>query len=81
MQENSLEMRNIKGQQLTSGNSNNGNNRQPSRKQLIDSTSLSDSKSTEASTSLSVDDFGAVDSATMIPSSSRPPEVSLFTYD
>ncbi|XP_023729339.1 rho GTPase-activating protein 7 isoform X1 [Lactuca sativa] len=74
-EENSLEMRNIKGQQLTSGNSNNGNNRQPSRKQLIDSTSLSDSKSTEASTSLSVDDFGAVDSATMIPSSSRPPEV------
>ncbi|KAI3523870.1 hypothetical protein L1887_02336 [Cichorium endivia] len=65
------EMRNNKGQMLTSGN---GNNRQVARKQLIDSTSLSDSKSTEPSTSLSMDDFGAVDSACM-PSSSRPPEV------
>ncbi|KAL7607107.1 hypothetical protein Lser_V15G20199 [Lactuca serriola] len=46
-----------------------------SRKQLIDSTSLSDSKTTEASTILSVDYFGAVDSACIIPSSSSPPEV------
>ncbi|KAI3814254.1 hypothetical protein L1987_19004 [Smallanthus sonchifolius] len=72
-EENSLgtELRNIKGQTLTSGNSS----RQPApapapaRKQhLIDS---SESKSTEAPTSLSLDDFGAVDSA-CIPSSSRP---------
>ncbi|KAI3695719.1 hypothetical protein L1987_78719 [Smallanthus sonchifolius] len=68
-EENSLgtELRNIKGQTLTSGNSS----RQPApaRKQhLMDS---SESKSTEASTSLSTDDFGAVDSA-CIPSSSRP---------
>ena len=79
MQENSLgiELRNIKGQTLKSGN---GSRQQPSRKQLLDSTSLSDSRSTEASTSLSMDDFGAVDSA-CIPSSSRPAEVifiSLF---
>ncbi|KAJ9537155.1 hypothetical protein OSB04_029888 [Centaurea solstitialis] len=72
-EENSLgrELRNIKGQALTSGNSG----RQPARKQLVDS---SDSKSTEASTSLSMDDFGAFDSASMLPSSSRPPEVSLY---
>lgn len=64
------DLRNIKGQVLTSGSSS----RQPSRKQFIDSTSLSDSKSTEASTSLSVDDFGAVESAS-IPSTSRAGEV------
>nr|XP_043605950.1 rho GTPase-activating protein 7 [Erigeron canadensis] len=72
-EENSLgkELRNNKGQTITSAN----NSRQPLRKQqLVESTSLSDSKSTEASTSLSVDDFGAVDSA-CIPSSSRPAEV------
>ncbi|KAK1439504.1 hypothetical protein QVD17_05323 [Tagetes erecta] len=72
-EENSLgtELRNNKGQTLASGNSS----RQPvpvpvraRKQQLIDS---SDSKSTEASTSLSMDDFGAVDSA-CIPSSSRP---------
>lgn len=72
-QENSLgtELRNNKGQTLASGNSS----RQPvpvparaRKQQLIDS---GDSKSTEASTSLSMDDFGAVDSA-CIPSSSRP---------
>nr|XP_027102572.1 rho GTPase-activating protein 7-like isoform X1 [Coffea arabica] len=64
------DLRNIKGQVLTSGSSS----RQPSRKQFIDSTSLSDSKSTEASTSLSVDEFGAVDSVA-IPSTSRAGEV------
>lgn len=76
MQENSLgtELRNIKGQTLKSGN---GSRQQPSRKQLLDSTNLSDSRSTEASTSLSMDDFGAVDSA-CIPSSSRPAEVILY---
>lgn len=74
IQENSLgtELRNIKGQTLNSGNGS----RQPVRKhQFLDSTSLSDSKSTEASTNLSMDDFGAVDSAG-VPSSSRPAEVS-----
>ncbi|KAK3000136.1 LOW QUALITY PROTEIN: hypothetical protein RJ639_022992 [Escallonia herrerae] len=60
-----------KGQVLTSASSS----RQPVRKQLIDSTtSLSDSKSTEASTSLSMDEFGAVDSGS-IPSTSRAAEV------
>lgn len=55
----------------------NGNtNRQPSRKHFLDSPSLSDSKSTEVSTSLSMDDLGAVDSAG-IPSTSRPAEVRL----
>ncbi|KAL3529945.1 hypothetical protein ACH5RR_009267 [Cinchona calisaya] len=61
------DLRNIKGQVLTSGSSS----RQPARKQFIDSTSLSDSKSTDPSTSLSVDEFGAVDSA----STSRAAEV------
>ncbi|XP_071704656.1 rho GTPase-activating protein 7 isoform X2 [Rutidosis leptorrhynchoides] len=72
-EENSLgtELRNNKGQTLNSGNSS----RQPTRKQpILDSASLSDSRSTEASTSLSIDDFGAVDSASL-PSSSRPTEV------
>ncbi|XP_028803977.1 rho GTPase-activating protein 7 isoform X2 [Neltuma alba] len=61
--------RNIKGQVLASGSGG----RQPSRKQFIDS-SPSDSKSTEASTSMSVDDLSAVDSAAL-PSTSRAPEV------
>ncbi|KAH6814815.1 Rho GTPase activation protein with PH domain-containing protein [Perilla frutescens var. frutescens] len=64
------DMRNIKGQLLTHGS----NGRLPSRKQLIESTSLSDSKSAEASTSLSMDDFPAVDSAAL-PSTSRVAEV------
>lgn len=68
------DLRNIKGQLLTHGS----NGRLPSRKQLIESTSLSDSKSTEASTSLSMDDFPAVDSAAL-PSSSRVAEVRLPT--
>ncbi|KAK9053477.1 hypothetical protein SSX86_030111 [Deinandra increscens subsp. villosa] len=70
-QDNSLgtELRNIKEQTLMSGNSSRQPASTPPRKQqLIDS---SDSKSTEASTSLSMDDFGAIDSA-CIPSSSRP---------
>ncbi|KAI3461160.1 hypothetical protein Pfo_017823 [Paulownia fortunei] len=65
-----LDLRNIKGQLLTSG----GNSRLPSRKQLVESASLSDSKSTEASTSLSLDDLCAVDSASL-PSTSRAAEV------
>ncbi|KAK4275702.1 hypothetical protein QN277_018740 [Acacia crassicarpa] len=62
--------RNIKGQVLASGTSG---SRQASRKQFIDS-SPSESKSTEASTSMSVDDLSAVDSAAL-PSTSRAPEV------
>ncbi|KAF7815625.1 rho GTPase-activating protein 7-like isoform X2 [Senna tora] len=61
--------RNVKGQVLASGSGN----RQPSRKQFVDSLSPSDSKSTEASTSMSVDDLGAVDSASL-PSTSRTAE-------
>lgn len=64
------ELRNIKGQALKNGSKG----RQSTRKQYLDSKSLSDSKSTEASASLSMDDFGAVDSAGM-PSTSRPAEV------
>ncbi|KAG5517367.1 hypothetical protein RHGRI_037946 [Rhododendron griersonianum] len=64
------ELRNIKGQVLAPG----GNSRQPARKHLIDSPSFSDSKSTEASTSLSMDELCAVDSASM-PSTSRVTEV------
>lgn len=64
--------RNIKGQVLAS--SGNGS-RQPSRKQFIES-SPSDSKSTEASTSISVDDLGAVDSAS-VPSTSKAAEVRI----
>ncbi|XP_047970531.1 rho GTPase-activating protein 7-like isoform X2 [Salvia hispanica] len=62
--------RNIKGQLLAHGS----NGRLPSRKQFIEPSSLSDSKSTEASTSLSVDDFPAVDSGA-VPSTSRVAEV------
>ncbi|GJT65568.1 pleckstrin homology domain-containing protein [Tanacetum coccineum] len=65
------ELRNNKGQSLMNGNTS----RQPSRKHFLDSPSLSDSKSTEVSTSLSMDDLGAVDSAG-IPSTSRPAEVN-----
>lgn len=61
--------RNIKGQVLASGNGT----RQPSRKPFIDS-SPSDSKSTEASTSMSVDELGVVDSGS-VPSTSRAAEV------
>ncbi|KAK4492342.1 hypothetical protein RD792_003146 [Penstemon davidsonii] len=64
--------RNIKGNLFTPGNSS----KHPSRKQqLMESTSLSDSKSTEASTNLSIDDLCAVDSASL-PSTSRAAEVT-----
>ncbi|CAL8153344.1 unnamed protein product [Prunus armeniaca] len=62
--------RNIKGQILASG----GGTRQPTRKQFMDPAGMSESKSTDASTSLSVDDLSAVDSASM-PSTSRAAEV------
>ncbi|KAL0435326.1 UNVERIFIED_CONTAM: Rho GTPase-activating protein 7 [Sesamum radiatum] len=61
------EPRTTKGQLSTSGNS-----RQPSRKQLMESTSPAASKSSEASTS--IDNLYAVDSASL-PSTSRVPEV------
>ncbi|XP_024639453.1 rho GTPase-activating protein 7 isoform X3 [Medicago truncatula] len=64
--------RNIKGQVLASGNGS----RQPSRKPFIDS-SPSDSKSTEASTSMSVDELGVVDSGS-VPSTSRAAEVTEY---
>lgn len=64
--------RSVKGQILASGNGS----RQPSRKPFIDS-SPSDSKSTEASTSISVDELGAVDSAS-VPSTSRAAEVTEY---
>ncbi|GFQ02902.1 rho GTPase-activating protein 7 [Phtheirospermum japonicum] len=64
------DLRNIKGQLSTSGT----NSRLPPRKQLVQSASMSDSKSTEASTSLSVDD--AVDSASL-PSTSRAAEAMM----
>ncbi|KAJ6409291.1 hypothetical protein OIU84_008897 [Salix udensis] len=60
--------RNIKGPGLATGSSC----RQPSRKQLTESASLSDSKSTEASTNMSMDELCGVDSA---PSTSRAVEV------
>ncbi|KAM1999920.1 hypothetical protein ACFX16_007288 [Malus domestica] len=62
--------RTIKGQILASGSSV----RQPSRKQFMDPASISESKSTDASKSLSVDELSAVDSVSM-PSTSRAPEV------
>ncbi|KAL0419504.1 UNVERIFIED_CONTAM: Rho GTPase-activating protein 7 [Sesamum radiatum] len=65
------EPRTTKGQLLTSGSS-----RQPSKKQLMESTSPAASKSSEASTS--VDNLYAVDSASL-PSTSRVPEVMEYT--
>ncbi|KAK6272587.1 hypothetical protein POUND7_009670 [Theobroma cacao] len=62
--------RNVKGQGLAVGNSS----RQPIRKQFMDSTSLSDSKSTEASANVTMDELCVVDSAS-IPSTSRAAEV------
>ncbi|XP_057955054.1 rho GTPase-activating protein 7 isoform X3 [Malania oleifera] len=58
--------RNLKGQVLASGSSG----RQPARKQFMDSTGLSDSKSTGASTIVSMDELCGVDSAS-VPSTSR----------
>ncbi|XP_022898333.1 rho GTPase-activating protein 7-like isoform X2 [Olea europaea var. sylvestris] len=64
------DLRNMTGHVLTSGSSS----RLSARKPFIDPTSLSDSKSNEASTSLSMDGLCAVDSAS-IPSTSRAAEV------
>ncbi|KAL6976632.1 Rho GTPase-activating protein 7 [Sarracenia purpurea var. burkii] len=64
------ESSNAKGELLTSHNSC----KQLAQKQFPDSASFSDSKSTEASTSISVDELFAVDSASM-PSTSRLTEV------
>ncbi|KAL8240181.1 hypothetical protein R6Q59_013536 [Mikania micrantha] len=64
------ESRNTRGQTLMNGKTN----RQPFHKQFLNSSSLSDSKSTEASTSLSIDDFGTIDSAG-VPSTSIPSKV------
>ncbi|KAK1402814.1 Rho GTPase-activating protein 7 [Heracleum sosnowskyi] len=69
VEETSLGNRNLKGQGLTSSSSN----RQPVRKQLMESASFSDSKITEASASISMDDFGA--NSASVPSSSRAAEV------
>ncbi|VFQ71350.1 unnamed protein product [Cuscuta campestris] len=64
------ELRNIKGQVLTPGNTS----RQTGRKHSFDSTSLSDSKSgTEASAGVSMDEFGVVDCLSH-PSTSRVTE-------
>ncbi|KAL2941991.1 Rho GTPase-activating protein 7 [Bienertia sinuspersici] len=59
----------IKGQMLATGSSS----RQP-RKQFLEPTSASDSKSTEPSANTSFDEFGGVDSPS-IPSTSRVPEL------
>ncbi|KAL7615108.1 hypothetical protein Lser_V15G05800 [Lactuca serriola] len=68
------ELRNIKGQALMNGNKS---RKTTTHKQFLDSQSLSDSKtSTQASTSLSMDDFGAVDSVGIMPSTSKPAEVN-----
>ncbi|XP_070018476.1 rho GTPase-activating protein 7-like isoform X3 [Nicotiana sylvestris] len=64
-------MRNVKGQVLKSGPSS----RQPARKLFLDTT-LSDSKSTEASTSLSLDELGAIDSPS-VHSTSRTAEQAM----
>lgn len=73
-EDNSLgtDLRNIKGQALTSASSS----RQPARKQFLDSTSMSDTKSTEASTSISMDEFGTVD----MPSTSRAAAAEVIDY-
>jgi len=60
----------IKGPGLATGSSS----RQPSRKQFMESANLSDSKSTEASTNMSMDELCGVDSA---PSTSRAVEVTV----
>ncbi|KAL1544988.1 rho GTPase-activating protein 7-like isoform X2 [Salvia divinorum] len=67
------DVRNIKGQRLAYGS----NGRLPSRKQLIEPPSLSDSKSTTASTSLAMDDFPAVESVS-VPSTSRAAAVMYY---
>ncbi|KAL3379545.1 hypothetical protein AABB24_000312 [Solanum stoloniferum] len=68
------DLRNMKGQVLTSTSGV----RQPARKQLRD-TSLSDSKSTEASTGLSVGECDAVDSSPLHPTSKATEQVMDYT--
>ncbi|XP_044481885.1 rho GTPase-activating protein 7 isoform X2 [Mangifera indica] len=65
--------KNVKGQVPIVGSSS----RLPSRKQFIESTSLSDSKSTEASTTVSLDDL-AIESA-LVPTTSRALETIDFS--
>uniref|UniRef100_A0A6N2M6A6 Rho-GAP domain-containing protein n=1 Tax=Salix viminalis TaxID=40686 RepID=A0A6N2M6A6_SALVM len=60
--------RHLKGPGLATGSSS----RQPPRNQLMESTSIGDSKSTEASTNMSMDELCGIDSA---PSTSRAVEV------
>ncbi|GMI92328.1 hypothetical protein like AT5G19390 [Hibiscus trionum] len=64
--------RNVKGQELAVGN----NSRLPTRKQLMESSSLSDSKSTELSANTPMDE---VNSAS-IPSTSRAAEAEVIDY-
>ncbi|KAH6814308.1 Rho GTPase activation protein with PH domain-containing protein [Perilla frutescens var. frutescens] len=64
------DLRNIKGQLSTSAVSN----RQASWKQFLESAKPSDSKNSEASTSFSIDNLSAVDSASL-PSTSKVAEV------
>ncbi|KAK6118071.1 hypothetical protein DH2020_048185 [Rehmannia glutinosa] len=60
------DLRNTKGQLSASGSSN----RQPSRKEFMETSNLSDSKSNESTKSVSIDNLRAVDSASL-PSTSR----------
>lgn len=66
------EWNHIKGQMLAAGSSS-----RQTRKQFLESTSLGDSKSTEASASMPLEEFGAIDSPSM-PSTSRVVEVLDF---
>ncbi|KAG4145068.1 hypothetical protein ERO13_D05G075900v2 [Gossypium hirsutum] len=63
--------RNVKGQELAVGNSS----KQPTRKQFMESTSLSDSKSAELSVNMSMDEV----TSASIPSTSRAAEVIDYT--
>lgn len=67
--------RNIKGQGVAGSSS-----RLPSRKQLMESNSLNDTKSTEVSTNMSMDELSGVDSASG-PSTSRAVEVTKIIAD
>lgn len=64
--------RNVKGQELAVGNSS----KQPTRKQFMESTSLSDSKSTELSVNMSMDEV----TSASIPSTSRAAEVTMTVF-
>ncbi|KAG5566350.1 hypothetical protein RHGRI_002073 [Rhododendron griersonianum] len=65
------ELKNIKGPMMTSGISS----KQLAKKQFIDSASFSDSRGTEASINISMDELCGVDSLSM-PSTSRVSEVN-----